>query len=265
MNPGDRGSRTRALGKKAMQAKRQADRRRPRGRWINALAWVKVWRKRIADREPPAPHGQRGGRGRRRHLVSRRWAAAQGGDCRELRIDRGGVFADGGSSPFLDGGVVHGNSADGGRMRLSEGGVVGVVNSFASGNQAALGGGVHLDGEGLATPFSNLWGNVADGVVGADDPTGTAGSIGADPAFVATASEAWDPHLDLGSPLIDAGAASADAPDSSPTDIGASGGAGGGGGRRGRLPEWWHPGSWDPATGWDCDDLDPHRHPGQGC
>ena len=33
----------------AMQAKRQAERTLPTGRWINALAWIKVWRERIGD------------------------------------------------------------------------------------------------------------------------------------------------------------------------------------------------------------------------
>ena len=33
----------------AMQAKAQADRHLPKGRWINPLAWIKVWRDRIVD------------------------------------------------------------------------------------------------------------------------------------------------------------------------------------------------------------------------
>lgn len=33
----------------AMQAKIQAERHLPKGRWINPLQWVKVWRERIGD------------------------------------------------------------------------------------------------------------------------------------------------------------------------------------------------------------------------
>ena len=77
------------------------------------------------------------------------------------------------------------------------------------------------------------------------DPTGSDGNISADPMYIdtsATDARYWDLRLDESSANIDAGDASLEDPDGSPSDIGAYGG---------------HPNADDLASEADCDDLDP--------
>ncbi len=98
------------------------------------------------------------------------------------------------------------------------------------------------------------------------DPTGSDGNISADPMYIdtsATDARYWDLRLDESSANIDAGDASLEDPDGSPSDIGAYGGPGAaswdldGDGHY----QWWTPGSHpnadDLASEADCDDLDP--------
>ena len=185
-----------------------------------------------------------------------------------------GIHANGaGVTMALDGVVNHGNTASepGGGLRVDGGATVDLVSSSVTGNQAPTGGGVLVDAGAVSMAFSNLWGNSPDDIVGAGDPVGADGNIGVDASFVGAAAPGWDLHLGVDSPLIDAGDPAMPDPDASPADIGAYGGPSGGSWDLDGdgYPGWWHPGpydsSTDPAAGWDCDDLDRYRYPGQGC
>ena len=191
-----------------------------------------------------------------------------------MAADGGGVAVAGdGTSLVLEGVVVHGNAASdgGGGVRIGDGTVVDIANSSVSGNLAATGGGVLLAGGGTGVSYSNLWGNLPEDFVGGSAPVGSNGNIAVDPAFLALDAEALDLHLRVTSPLIDAGDPSAADPNAGPTDIGAYGGPGAAGWDLDGdgYPAWWEPGPYDsvtgPVNGWDCDDFDRYRYPGQGC
>ena len=140
-------------------------------------------------------------------------------------------------------------------------------------NAAVQGGGIYDDGTPTIS-YCNAFANTPDDYADFTDPTGTNGNISVDPLHLDTTSSdplEWNLHLDPASPLVDAGDPSVLDPDGSPSDIGAFGGPGAddfdldwdG------YPMWWQPGPYDyatyPALGWDCDDLDPHVYPGNGC
>lgn len=120
-----------------------------------------------------------------------------------------------------------------------------------------------------------MWDNSpADFYPASADPTGVDGNVSVAPGFLAfdpaVDVSAWDFHLTLGSPLVDAGDPTVLDPDGSPSDIGAFGGPGAGSWDLDGDgdPEWWQPGLYDasyPALGWDCDDSDPAIHSGTGC
>ena len=185
----------------------------------------------------------------------------------------GGLYASGSGAPLLLGSVVvHGNTAtDGGGGIAVTGSGVDLVDSAISDNEALSGGGLLVSDDGLAIAYSNLWGNLPEGVVGTPDPVGADGNLSVDPGFMGPATPGWDLRLQVTSPLIDVGDPETSDPDASPADIGAFGGPVGGtwdldgdG-----YPAWWQPGPYDaetgPADGWDCDDQEPTRYPGQGC
>ncbi len=152
-----------------------------------------------------------------------------------------------------------------------------MANTVVTNNQgSSYGGGLY--GGSLGTQLfynNNVYGNYPDNYhAPLVDPTGTDGNISVDPQFLDTTAPDpldWDLHLDLASPLIDAGEPSILDPDGSPSDIGAYGGPNAefwdldwdG------FPLWWQPGAYDHATypdeGWDCDDMDATVFPGSGC
>jgi hypothetical protein len=113
------------------------------------------------------------------------------------------------------------------------------------------------------SPYEGAFNNYG----GMDDPTGQAGNLAVDPILVPTS---WQQpyHLDLGSPLVDAGDATILDPDGTLSDIGAFGGprADAWDLDRDGYPSWWQPGAYDftvyPSEGLDCDDLDADIHPG---
>ena len=124
--------------------------------------------------------------------------------------------------------------------------------------------------------FTDLWGNLetdyCDGWFfyhGGPD-----GNVILAPEFVDTTGvdpATWDLHLDITSPLVDAGDPALLDPDGSISDMGAFGGPGADGWDLDGdgYPSWWQPGPYDyavyPALGLDCDDLDPSVFPGSGC
>ena len=182
------------------------------------------------------------------------------------------------SSLTLANGSVAGNTTGagggGGGIHLVQGAAssLNMTNVDVSRNQAdAGGGGVNAGVAGVS--YSNAYDNLPVNYWSMTDPTGTNGNISADPLYLDTSSPyamLWDLHLDVGSPLIDAGDPSLLDPDGSPSDIGAFGGPGAGSFDLDwdGYPMWWQPGPYDhatyPAQGWDCDDLDPDVYPGNG-
>jgi hypothetical protein len=127
------------------------------------------------------------------------------------------------------------------------------------------------DAANLAITSSNIWPYTS----GAFSTTGTllvSSSRAVPPEFLdETAGDPqwWDLHLLAGSPLIDAGFHTNADPDGSRSDIGAYGNAGASSWDLDwdGYPDWWLPGSYDPATspGADCDDDDEMTYPGSGC
>jgi len=151
-----------------------------------------------------------------------------------------------------------------------------ISNSIIHENTAAAAGGVGSEDETttftLAFDHCDLYGNSPDDAQGIDDPVGSDGNVSVEPDFLTQGDrESHGLHLDVGSPLIDAGASSAADPDGSPADMGAFGGPLGGSWDLDGdgYPQWWQPGSYDsssyPAAGWDCDDHDAGVYPGAGC
>jgi len=186
------------------------------------------------------------------------------------------LYVDDYSVVTLDHCAIVGNDAtiQGGGVALGSGSVVDLTDSVVALNQSSNGGGGFSASMGTVDlEHCDVWGNTPDDYAGMADPTGTQGNVSVDPLFVDTsAADAWDwdLHLQVSSPLVDAGGGSSD-PDGSTSDVGIYGGAYGGtwdldldG-----YPEWWQPGAYDAATypgqGWDCDDEAPGTYPGSGC
>ena len=143
-------------------------------------------------------------------------------------------------------------------------------------NDATMDGGGLYDYDGCTfdADTCDVYGNDPQDFLDLPDPTGTDGNISVDPLFTDVTSldpDDWDLHLQLTSPLIDAGSAATTDPDGSPADIGLYGGpdAGTFDLDHDGWYEWWQPGAYDagtyPALGWDCDDRDEWVGPGSGC
>ena len=188
----------------------------------------------------------------------------------------GAIRAESGSGLDMYNVTVHRNEAlqgSGGGVSTPSGVQGPFTNASFSDNESASNGG-GIAGYVATVSHCNAYDNVPDNYAGMTDPTGTNGNISVDPLYLDTSSPyamQWDLHLDVGSPLIDAGDPSLLDPDGSPSDIGAFGGPGAGSFDLDwdGYPMWWQPGPYDhatyPALGWDCDDLDPDVYPGNGC
>jgi predicted outer membrane repeat protein len=198
----------------------------------------------------------------------------------------GGIYLDDGATATIEHSVFVGNLADqGGGIYLDEDVHVDIEDSVIVDNTApGGGGGVYLSSMGsstLSARYSNAWSNTPNDYENVTDPTGTSGNISVDPEmlnFTHWDPWEWDLHLATGSPLLDAGDPAGTDPDGSTADIGLFGGdlAGSWDLDSDGFPWWWLPGSYednllldpafnDPATGWDCDDLDADVVPGAGC
>jgi hypothetical protein len=194
----------------------------------------------------------------------------------------GGLSMHGDATVDVVNGVFVGNNADhsGGAVQMADGPYARFENVIVAYNEALYGGGfelsdaAHLDPSEAVLEFADVWDNAPGDYDGMSDPVGTDGNVAVQPLFLDTSSPdpaAWDLHLALGSPLVDAGSATAADPDGGTADVGVFGGPAAhlrdldGDG----YPLWWQPGPYDhaiyPAAGWDCDDGDPAVHPGQGC
>ncbi len=187
---------------------------------------------------------------------------------------RGGGLYVGGGVVSLTGGVVAANNgrAEGGGLWFYD--PPSLTNVVMTENTAVSGAGLY-DGSGMAAPeWCVVWDNNGEDYGGVADPTGMDGNERVDPMFIdATAIDPmdWDLHLQLGSPLVDAGDLAQTDPDSSRSDIGMYGAPSGhewdldGDG----FPLWWQPGEYEfgtyPGMGLDCDDQDANVYPGNGC
>jgi hypothetical protein len=168
-----------------------------------------------------------------------------------------------------EGGGIHADGSSGTTIELT------ALNTVIHGNSAASGGGIHgTDELALIASWSDLQGNSPDDLVGVEDPSGTGGNLSVEPDFLdysGTDWTAWDLHLSVDSPLVDAGDPGLVDPDGSQSDLGAFGGPLGGSWDLDGdgYPSWWQPGAYDssayPAAGWDCDDTDESLFPGAGC
>jgi predicted outer membrane repeat protein len=190
----------------------------------------------------------------------------------------GGMQLTWGAQVEVTSATIHGNDAasNGGGVFLSVSPVVSLTSTAITGNTTAAGGGGGIAHD-WGTPVwdhCDVWGNTPSDFGDLDDPTGTSGNISVDPRYLdtsATSALDWDLHLDVTSPLVDAGAQPGLDPDASDADIGAYGGptAGDWDLDQDGYPEWWQPGPYDgatyPAAGWDCDDLDLSVTPLSGC
>jgi predicted outer membrane repeat protein len=173
-------------------------------------------------------------------------------------------------------GVVVGNHAGllGGGLALVDSATALYDVAIADNSAAQSGGGIHGSGSTASLAYCDCNGNLPDAFDGVPDPTGQDGNLAIAPGFLdltPTDPLAWDLHLQISSPLVDAGDPALADPDGSPGDIGAFGGPfvadrdldhdG--------YPVWWQPGVYDPALypalGWDCDDLDATVTPVDGC
>jgi len=186
----------------------------------------------------------------------------------------GGLFGDTAGLPVSNCAFIQNVSSQEGGGIHAHYSPLDILNTSLTNNQAGQpGGGIEGDYE-PTTLYCNALDNTPDNYHGFTDPTGTDGNISVDPLYLDTSSSdplEWDLHLDPSSPLVDAGDPTILDPDGSPSDIGAFGGPGAddfdldwdG------YPSWWQPGPYDyatyPALGWDCDDLNPHVYPGNGC
>ena len=189
----------------------------------------------------------------------------------------GGVYLQTAFPVVLSNAVIVGNRA------IAGGGVyygypinASLDHSVVAGNTSSkAGGGIYGMVDEVALSYCNVADNTPTDVDGAQTFTaGVAGNVSSSPAFADTTavmSFAWDLHLTLGSPCVDAGDPGLADIDGGPADMGMYGGAAAGGWDRDldTYPEWWQPGPYDPATypglGWDCDDRDPAVIPGDGC
>ncbi len=201
------------------------------------------------------------------------WGYVQGG---------GGADVGSGAGTFSQGhfiGNALGSLAGGGAaLRLSSNSAsVWMDGVSVTGNASVTSGtgGIQLMGYADLYPESNnVWGNTPDDWAGFADPAGSDGNLSEDPLLLDTSHPDplfWDLHLDVASPLVDAGASIDTDLDLSPVDIGSFGGPDAGTWDRDGdgSPSWWQPGPYDFATyptfGWDCDDLDPTVYAGEGC
>ena len=154
------------------------------------------------------------------------------------------------------------------------GGVASLANVVLMQNSSADGAGIYYESDGLTLGSCVVWDNYGDDYGNMPDPTGINGNERTDPLFLDTSPADpldWDLHLQLGSPLVDAGAGAETDPDTSPADIGLYGAPSGhewdldGDG----FPLWWQPDEYDPVAypslDLDCDDRDETVFPGQGC
>jgi len=190
---------------------------------------------------------------------------------------RGGGIYLSGEHPVLSQVAVVGNDSagTGGGFRIQDSelaltGVVVTGNSASSGGAGFSGSGAPV----VVAEYCNVWGNVPDDFDDLDDFTTEATNLGEDPMFADLTSfdpRHWDLHLQVDSPMVDAGYPGTLDPDGSDSDIGSFGGTAAGGWDRDRDGwfEWWQPGAYDsteyPGEGWDCDDLDPAVTPDAGC
>lgn len=194
------------------------------------------------------------------------------------RSDEGGGIHIYGGSEIWSHVVVAGNEAasEGGGVYWGE--EVGYIYDLTAvaiiGNttSAGEGGGLFVSDTPPNLAHSNVFANTPTDYYGFADPTGTNGNVSVDPDFLdITAADPldWNLHLNLMSPLIDAGDPSGMDPDGSRSDIGVYGGSGASSWDLDwdGYYEWWLPGFYDPATspGMDCDDRDAGVWPGNGC
>jgi len=114
--------------------------------------------------------------------------------------------------------VAWGNDApSGSAVFAEESGSVAIGNAIMSENTD----GAALESSGTAPTviYTDSWTNPGGNYAGMSDPTGNDGNIVADPQFVDPT--AYDFHLDVGSPAIDAGVPTLTDPDGSRSDMGA--------------------------------------------
>ena len=187
---------------------------------------------------------------------------------------RGGGLYFGGGVATLTGGVIAANSAaaEGGGVWTYD--PVHLTNVVLLENSAAAGAALYAGGGLASVEWCVVWDNYGDDYGVMADPTGHDGNVRTDPMFLdRTPADPldWDLHLQLGSPLVDAGDQAETDPDTSRSDIGMYGAPSGhawdldGDG----YPLWWQPGEYDfgtyPGMDLDCDDSDANVLPGQGC
>ncbi len=156
-------------------------------------------------------------------------------------------------------------------------GVKRLTNAIIAQNTVVTGNCGGLHGWEFTVRYSDAWENepqIDVCVHWADEPGNREGNTPDAPQFLDTSGvdpSTWDLHLDVSSPLVDAGDPTLLDPDGSISDMGAFGGPGAAGWDLDSdgYPAWWQPGPYDvstyPAQGWDCDDLDPDVFPGSGC
>ena len=190
-----------------------------------------------------------------------------------------GLQTKGVATPFISQLVVAGNSSigSGGGVSLEVGSVPNLTHLVVSGNHADfLGGGVIIRNDEPSASYCDVWGNDPDETDPEEMWIGSSGNVSVDPVFLDVSgefAEYWDVHLDVSSPLVDAGDPNVVDPDGSPADLGAYGGPGGSGWDLDGdgYYQWWQPGPYDFATyplqepAWDCDDRNASVFPGSGC